>query len=318
MHTRSSSRKRKNPKNDKSPEKPSKEALEASHKQPPAKMQRRVSNLDSHSPAEKKMDALHCEAVYQFYTTRDSDTGDHYILLFEHNPIRRSHGAIPKGCGRVGSDLLHIPTWMVPGGRTELYREIDLAFNDDYLRGEKSNRDISEHPSPPESESSVVIDTMMQLLSPLAVANLQSWFRSCNEVRRLKGRFTTKHGRQTIIKLESHGEEMRESVRDYVHLNMDTYLREKIQDGGDSKYIRCAWINVNDFLHALYVAATQVNTCLDNAPTTSPMETLVWVTDDVGRMMRIAIDAGLVLYIRDEFEEINPDFRDFLLSNFSF
>lgn len=318
MQTRSSSRKRKTPENDKSPEKPSKEAPEASREQRPAKLQRRVSNLNSHSPAEKKLDALHCEEVYQFYTTRDASTGDHYVLLFEHNPTLRGYKSIPKGCTFVGSDLLHIPTWTIPGGKTELYREIDLAFNDDYLRGEKSNRDISEHPSPPESESFVVIETMRQLLAPIGVVNLQSWFRSCNEVRRLKGRFTTKHGRQTIIKLESHGEEMRESVRDYIHLNMDSYLRQKIQDGGDSKYIRTVWVKVDDFLEAVYETATQINTASSNMPAILPYGVFVWVRDDVGRMMRIVIDPSLVLHITKEFKEINPEFRDFLLSNFSF
>lgn len=282
----------------------------------PKKLVRQVSSLEHHGPLQKIVDALHCEAVYNFYVARGR-AGACYLLLFEKIPIRRAPGFGWLECTTVGSDLFCMPPWTVPGGLTLQYQPpFPDRFEEQYLSGEQSERAPEECEGDNEfgSEAEAVRKTLKDALGPRTMTTTLSWATVCNEVRRVPATYTTKHGRRTYARLASLSGDLPPEglpeILQELHRNDD----ELRADDWSTSYQRAVWVTLDSFIEAVEETASQIRTEGGQMRLQLPKSSLCWAEDHWGRYLRIALDPALVRHVMDEFQTL-PEFRQFLLAS---
>lgn len=282
------------------------------------KLVRRVSSLENHTPGEKRLDALHCEAAYRFYVTRDTDSGEPHVLLLECAPTKVDPHGDSWGSTTVGSDMARVPTWTVPGGETPHFRGRPLPFLHTFFAGKDSTLAPEEWgpegmgANVPASEAEAVEDAMVHCVGALAAKRFRGWATECNEVRRLDGRYVSKNGRRSVIKLESLS-----SQDNHAHWrgHWRHWLAERLDEGGNRPaYQRPMWIALDGFIEAVEEAAAQLRLCEQYGRDHTPEGAQCWVTDDRGRALPIAPDPALVKHIMTEFQTL-PEFREFLTAS---
>lgn len=284
----------------------------------PRKLARRVSSLENHTPDERRLDALHCEAAYRFYVTRDTDSGEAYVLLLECTPAKDDPPGGWRGSTTAGSDMARVPTWTVPGGETPHFRGRPLPFLHEFFAGKDSTRAPEEWApegmgaNVPASEAEAVEDAVAHCVGALAAQHFHCWATECNEVRRLDGRYVSKRGRRSVIKLESLSHQ-----DSHVHWrdNWRHWLTERLDEEGDPPaYQRPMWIALDGFVEAVEEAAAQLRLCEQYGRDRAAEGAQCWVTDDRGRALPIALAPPLVKHIMGEFQTL-PEFREFLTAS---
>ena len=284
----------------------------------PRKLARRVSNLENHAPDEQRLDALHCEAAYRFYVSRDTDSGEAYVVLLECSPTKDDPAGGWRGCVTAGSDMDRVLAWTVPGGETAHFRGRPLPFLREFFAGKDSTRAPDElggegaDATVPASEAEAVEGAMVHCLGAPGAERFDEWATECNEVRRLKGGYVSKHGRHSIIKLESLSHQdssihWRDNCRHWLAKRLD-------EEGSPPAYHRMMWIALDGFIEAVEEAASQLRLCEQYGRDHAAEGALCWVTDDRGGALPIALDPPLVKHIMAEFQTL-PEFREFLTAS---